>query len=164
VKAAKRRQQAELAWAAACQEARYLAVELAAGQPAQPIEVMSLGLVIEPNETAYRYVGGTISQYDKRVCLWPIPTPVAILITDRRLIARLPRGAVSSYWWKSVVALDVNLEAGQVVLDHGDYEPRAFGGPAVPAIAVAAVAAAYGVTGMLRHPGLNYLGTARRAI
>jgi hypothetical protein len=164
VKAAKRRQQAELACAAACQDARYLAVELATGQPAQPIDVMNLGLIIHPDETAYRYVSATIRQYDKSVDLWPIPTPVAILITDRRLIARLPHGAAISYWWNSVVALDVNLEAGQVVLDYGDNEPRAFGGPAVPDITVAAVAATYGVTGMLRHPGLNYLRSAHRAI
>jgi hypothetical protein len=164
VKAAKRQQQAELAWAAACEDARYLAVELAAGRPAQSIDVMHLGLVIHPDETAYRYVTATISQYDKRVGLWPVPTPVAILITDRRLIARLPHGAVISYWWNSVVALDVNLEAGQVLLDYGDNEPRACGGPAVPDIAVAAVAAAYGVTGMLRHLGLNYLRSARRSI
>ena len=164
MRGAKRRQQAQLAWATACNDARHLAVELAARRPAQPIDVMNLGLVIHPDETAYRYVNATISQYDTSVGLWPIPTPVAILITDRRLMARLPHGAAISYWWNSVVALDVNLEAGQVVLDYGDNEPRAFGGPAVPDIAVAAVAAAYGVTGMLRHPGLNYLRSARQAI
>jgi hypothetical protein len=131
VRTAKRRQQAELAWAAACQDARYLAIELAAGRPAQPIDVMRLGLMIEPDETAYRYVCATISQYEQSVGLWPIPTPVAILITDRRLIARLPHGAVILYWWHSVVALDVNLAAGRVVLDFGDNEPRALGGPAV---------------------------------
>jgi hypothetical protein len=67
VKAAKRRQQAALAWAGTCQDARYLAVELAAGRPAQPIDVMNLGLVIHPDETAYRYVSATISRYDKPV-------------------------------------------------------------------------------------------------
>jgi hypothetical protein len=164
VRAAKRRQEAQQAWAAAYDDARCLAVELAAGRPAQPIDVMNLGLVIHPDETAYRYVTATISQCDNHASLWPIPTPVAVLITDLRLIARLPHGAVISFWWTTVVALDVNLAAERVVLDYGDNEPRAFGGPAVPDIAVAAVAAAYGVKGMLRHLGLNYLRSARRSI
>jgi hypothetical protein len=164
VTARKRRHETQLAWEAALDDARHLAVELAGGRPTQPIDAMTLGLVLEPDETAFRYVAATISQYNKRVGIWPVPTPIAMLITGRRLIARLPHGAVISFWWTSVVALDVNLEAGQVVLDYGDNEPRAFGGPAVPDIAVATVAAAYGVTAMLRHPGLNYLRSARRAI
>jgi len=161
VKAAKRRQQAEQAWAAAREDARYLAVELAAGRPAQPIDVMNLGLVIEQDETAYRYVAATISQYDTCVGIWPVPTPVAILITDRRLIARLPHGAVISYWWNSVVALDVNLEVGQVVLDFGDNEPRAIGGPAVAILGVMAIGAIFGLDGLIRHSALLSLRPAQ---
>jgi hypothetical protein len=157
VKPARRRQQAELAWAAACEDARHLAVELAAGRPARPIDAMSLGLVTEPDETAYRYVSAAISQYDKRERLWPFPVPVAVLITDQRLIVRLPRGATFSLWWRGIVALDVDVDAGRVVLDYSDNEPRALGGPAVSDIAVAAVAGVYGVAGMLRHPGLDCL-------
>jgi hypothetical protein len=157
VRAAKQRHQAQLAWASACDDARHLAVELATGRPAQPIDVMRLGLVIDPDETAYRHVTATISQYDKRVGLWPFPLPVAVLITDQRLIVRLPHGAAISLWWRGIVALDVDLAAGRVVLDYGDNEPRALGGPAVSDIAVAAVGRVYGVTGMLRHPGLNCL-------
>jgi hypothetical protein len=162
VRAAKRRQQAQLAWAAACDDARHLAVELAAGRPVQPIEVMRLGLVIEPDETAYRYVAATISQYDMRAGLWPIPTQVTALITDRRLIARLPHGAVISYWWNSVVALDVNLEIGQVVLDFGDNEPRAIGGPAVAILGVMAIRAIFGLEGLLRHLALVPLRPMQR--
>jgi hypothetical protein len=157
MRAAKRRQQAQLTLAAAHDDARHLAVELAAGRPAHPIDLMRLGLVIEPDETAYRYVAATISQYDKRVGLWPIPSQVAVLITDRRLIVRLPYGAAISLWWRGIVALDVDVDAGRVVVDYGDNEPRALGGPAVSGIAVAAVGGVNGVTGMLRHPGLNCL-------
>jgi hypothetical protein len=164
VTAARRRQQAKLAWAAAADDARHLAVELAAARPAQPIDVMSLGLVIEPNETAYRRVTATISQYDKRVGLWPIPTPVAVLITDRRLIARLPHGAVISFWWNSVVALDIDLAGGRVVLDYGDNEPLAIGGPAVAVIGVMAVGTIFGLDGLIRHSALAPLRVSRRGV
>jgi hypothetical protein len=157
----RQRQQAQLVWDAACDDARNLAVELAAGRSAQPIDVMSLGLVIQPDETAYRYATATISQYDNRVGLWPTPTPVAILITDRRLIARLPAGAVISYWWNSVVALDVNLEVGHVVLDFGDNEPRAIGGPAVAILGVMAIGAIFGLDGLIRHSALLPLRPAQ---
>jgi len=123
---------------------------------------MSLGLVIEPDETAYRYVSATISQYDKSVGLWPIPTPVAILITDRRLIARLPHGAAISYSWNSVVALDVNLEVGQVVLDFGDNEPRSISSGALADIAVACISGVYGMNGLLGHPALEILRVPER--
>jgi hypothetical protein len=163
VRAAKRRQQAQLAWAAAADDARHLAVELAAGRPAQPIDVMRLGLVIEPDETAYRYLSATITQYDNGVRTWPIPTPVAILITDSRLIARLPHGAVISYWWNSVLALDVNLEVGHVVLDFGDSEPRAIGGLAVATIGVMAVGAIFGLDGLIHHSALAPLRPTEEA-
>jgi hypothetical protein len=162
VRGAKRRQQAQLAWAAACDDARHLAVELAAGRPAQPIDVMRLGLVIDPNETAYRYVAATISQFDMRAGLWPIPTPVAVIMTDRRLIARLPHGAVISYWWTTVVALDVDFAGGHVVLDYGDNEPRAIGGPALATIGAMAIGAIFGVEGLIRHPALAPLRRTRR--
>jgi hypothetical protein len=157
----RQRQQAQLASAVACNDARHLAVELAAGRPAQPIDVMRLGLVIDPDETAYRYVTATISQYDQSVGIWPVPTPAAILITDRRLIARLPHGAVISYRWNSVVALDVNLEVGHVVLDFCDNEPRAIGGPAVAILGVIAVGAIFGLDGLIRHSALVSLRTAQ---
>jgi hypothetical protein len=118
---------------------------------------MSLGLVIEPDETAYRYVPATISQYDQNVGLWPLPTPVMVLITDRRLIARLPHGAAISYWWNTVVALDVDLAAGRVVLDYGDNEPRAIGGPTVAVLGVTAIRATFGLDGLIRHSALAAL-------
>jgi len=124
VRAAKRRQRAQLARAAACDDARRLAVELAAGRPAQPIEVMRLGLLIDPDETACRYVTATISQYDKSFGIWPFPLPAAVLITDQRLIVRLPHGAAFSLWWRGIVALDVDVAAGRVVLDYATTSPE----------------------------------------
>jgi len=148
---------AALAWQAACDDARLLAVELAAGRPYRPIDIMQLGLVIEPGETAFRYVAAALSQFDSNTGLWPYPTQVGVLITDQRLLVRLPHGAAISLWWTSVLALDVNLQAGHVLLDFGDGEPRAISGAASTSVAVSAVALVYGVDGLLAHRSLDSL-------
>jgi len=152
-----RRRQAELEWRMACDDARRLAVELAAGRPYWPIDVMHLGFVLETCEAAYRYVPATISQFDSSVGLWPNPSPVWILITDQRLLIRHQHGVVVPLWWNSVIALDINLQEGRVILDHGDNEPRWMTGPALAAIAVGAVGGVYGVAALLRHPTLEIL-------
>jgi len=153
-----RGRQAEVAWHAGCDDARRLAVELAAGRPYWPIDVMQLGLVIEPDETAFRYVAAALSQFDSQFGCWPAPMQVGILITDQRIVVRMPHGAAISLWWNGILAIEADLAgAGTVVLDYGDNEPRAFGGAAVWDVGVAAVAGAYGIAGMLRHPALDCL-------
>jgi hypothetical protein len=149
--------QADHAWTAACDDARHLAIELAAGRPRWPVDVMSLGLVIEPDEVAYRYVPALLSQFNSASGLWPMPMSVGVLITDRRLVVRLPHGAVISFWWSGILAIDIDIAAARIVLDYGDIEPRLLEGAAAASMAVAAVWGAYGATAMLQHAGLEVL-------
>jgi hypothetical protein len=55
----------------------------------------------------------------------------------------VPNGRVVSFWWTTVVALDVDLAAGRIVLDYGGNQPRDLSGPFAPTLAVTAIAGIY---------------------
>jgi len=118
-----RRRTADLAQRAAFDDARHLALELAAGHATHPIDAMSLGLVLEPDEIACRYLGATITQFDPCGRQWPPPAVVGLLVTDHRVLVRQSHGAVVSLWWAGLVAIEADLNAGWVVLDLVPHDP-----------------------------------------
>ena len=141
--------------ATSSEDARRLALELAGLRPARSIDLMALGVVLQPEERALSVAAGWLSV---RVELrWQPPCWAGLVVTDRRVLARLPAGDLASLWWGAVVGLDIDLVRGQVILDGGDGAPRALTGPHVAPVAVAAVWALYGVEALLTHRGLGPL-------
>ena len=141
--------------APAAADARALALELAGLQPKVVLDAMSAGVVLEPGESALRHVflwvrhraGGRWSE-----AVW-----CPVVVTDRRLIVRVPSGALGSLWWGSLVGLEVDLDHGHVILDYGDGSPRLLAGPGCAVVAVTGVAQVYGVEALVRHDGLTAL-------
>ena len=136
-------------------DARSLALELAGVRAGRSIDVPALGVVLQADERA---VATTAAWLSVRVNLrWRPPCWAGLVVTDRRVLARLPAGDLASLWWGAVVGLDIDLDRGQVILDGGDGAPRALTGPHVAPVAVAAVWALYGVQALLTHRGLGPL-------
>ena len=122
------------------------------------VDAPALGLVLQADETAFRHVGSWLGiRIDGT---WLHPEWVSLVITDRRLIARLANGELASLWWSGVVGISANPTEGSLVLDFGDGRPRMLGGPALPAILVAAVWALYGPEALVTHPDLASLRVA----
>jgi hypothetical protein len=144
-------------WAEACNDARYLALELAAGRPYWRIDVMAYGFVLEPGETAFRLLPIGITQFDPSRGAWPDCIAATALITNRRTLVRLPHGAVVSLWWEDVVGIDLNWSSGRVALDFGDGLPRLLSGLFVADFAVASTALVYGLNALTTHPALEPL-------
>lgn len=138
--------------AAAVEDARALALELAGLRPHQMVDASSLGIVVEPGETALRSVPIWLRwQVDGE---WQAAQHCAALVTDQRVVVRLATSGLRSFWWGSLVGLNIDLSAGHVVLDFGDGRPRALSGEAAPVVAVAAVAAAYGIEALATHEAI----------
>lgn len=136
----------------AADDARTLALELAGLRPSPVIAPWALGLVVEPDETILRRV-------EIWVCWlvdgqWAPPQFCAALVTNRRIVVRLPASGLRSFWWGSLLGLDIDLVAGHVVLDYGDGRPRALSGVSAPIVAVAAVAGAHGVQALATHDAI----------
>src|SRR4051812_47971032 len=87
--------------------ARALALGLAGLAPLETVNPMDLGLVLEPGETAYRVV--TTWHSHRGSGRWSAPETSSVVVTDRRLIARMPQGSVTSLWWGSLVGFDPDL-------------------------------------------------------
>ncbi len=139
--------------AAGVADARALALELGGGHgPAVPVDVMRLGVTLEPGESAFRAVTLWLRwQVDG---VWSQASLCLVVVTDRRAVARLPVGGLRSFWWGSLVGLDIDLVAGHVVLDYGDGRPRSLSGEGAGVVAVMAVAQAYGVAALTTHAAI----------
>jgi hypothetical protein len=148
------RRMAEVARLSAADDARHLAVEFATGRPERNLDTMALGLITEPGETPFRYLEASLSQYDATLQSWQWPQRVELLLTDRRAMIRQSHGAVISFWWEGLVAVEIDIDSGRVVLDYGVAWPRALSGPATFSVAVTVVAAVYGVAALMHHPAL----------
>jgi hypothetical protein len=133
-------------------DARHLALEVSGLAPPAAVDVMALGVVLEPGEVPRRLID--VWSHFRQDGQWMNLVHCGCLVTDRRLLLRLPSGELASLWWSGVVGLDVDLPNGRVVLDYGDGRPRAVSGPAVPAVAVMAVASLYGFEALATHPGI----------
>jgi len=134
-------------------DARALALQLTRlTESAVSIDPSSLGIVLQPGETAFRHVGAWLGIRIDGV--WQHPEWVSLVITDRRLIARFANDELASLWWGGVVGMSASPAEGRIVLDFGDGRPRLLGGPCLPAILVAAVWALYGPQALVTHPDL----------
>jgi len=114
---------------------------------------MGLGIVLEAGEHAHRTtwcwvrwrVDGQWSQ-----ALW-----CHVVVTDNRVLVRLPDGTLRSQWWSTLVGFEADLAAGHVVLDYGDGRPRLFSGLGAAVLAVTGVAMLYGPGALVSHPSLD---------
>ena len=148
--------------AAARDDARSLALELGRGQPRARFDPMNAGVVLWPNETAYRQVPLWLTAYDHGH--WAAPSWTSVLVTDQRLLCRFASGTLAALPWNGLVGLNIDLSADRVTLDHGDGQPVALSGPAAPPVAVASVAFLYGIDALLQHPGLDGLRSVGRQV
>lgn len=140
---------------AAYDDARSLAIELGRGSPLRAFDELAAGIVLRPNETVYRSTDAWVrSQFSGR---WGAPRPARVVVSDQRLLCRLPDGRWTSLWWNGVVGLQVDLAAEHVTLDYGDGEPIGLSGIRAPIIGVAAIAFVHGIEALIRHPALNPL-------
>jgi hypothetical protein len=148
-----RRREADLALPLA--DARRLALEVAGLAPPNHVDVMALGIVLEPSESASRLV--TTRLRVREGGTWTDEAPCPCLVTDRRLLLHLPHGEIASLWWGGLVGLEIDLVNHRVTLDYGDARPRVLVGPGVASVAVMAVAQVYGLDALASHPGLSPL-------
>lgn len=137
------------------EDARALALELAELSPPQTISGMTVGLVLEPGEVAWRAV--SLQLRHRLAGSWSQPSECRALVTSRRVLVQLPTTASLSLWWGSLVGFQPRIAEGYVVLDYGDGSPRMLSGPYVGVVAVAGVACLYGVTALAEHPALEPL-------
>jgi hypothetical protein len=139
-------------------DARRLALDLARGQSSIPFDPMRVGVVLQAGEIAYRQVPAMFNQLTGDGSLgWTQSVPVTVLVTDQRAFMRWPDGSLISLWWRGVQGFEANLHVDTLILDFGDGKPRRLSGPTVPVIAVAAIAAIYGIDAILRHPAIALL-------
>ena len=121
------------------EDARRLALELSGLRPPQTVDVMQLGVVLEPGEHAWRDV--SIELRHSAGGSWSAAMSGVALVTDRRLLVKLSTGQITSLWWGSLVGFEPCLSSGYIVLDYGDGSPRLLSGRQVATIAVVCVAA-----------------------
>ena len=141
-------------------DARVLAIELGRGQPRAPFDPMAAGVVLWPGETVYRHVPLCLATRSHGT--WAAPTAATVLVTDQRLLCRLHTGCLAPLPWRNLAGLHINLPDERITLDHGDGQPVAASGPAVPVVAVVGVACTYGVDALLTHDGLATLRCLER--
>ncbi len=137
------------------EDARVLALEVAGLRPEVLIDPMALGLVLGPGEKVYRTMQLWLSH--KAPGGWSVPILCPTVVTNERLIVRMPLGGFESLWWRSLVGFDPRLERSTMLLDYGDGFPRRLSGPGVPAAAVVGVAVLYGVAALADHAALECL-------
>lgn len=140
---------------AVVEDARRLALEISGHAPTQRIDPMPLGLVLEPDEVASRTVPVSVRSLDGGQ--WSGDESCLAVVTDHRLLVRRAHGELVSFWWGTVVGLEVDLAQERLVLDFGDGRPCGLFGPHVAVPAVMAIARIYGAVGLIRHPGLESL-------
>lgn len=136
----------------AAEDARALALEVSGLRPARTLDPTSLGVVLAPGEKAYRVMELWLSQLVAGG--WSAPTTRPVIVTDARLIVRMPPGRLESLWWRSLVGFQPDLDRCSLVLDYGDGCPRSLSGPAIPAVTVIGVASLYGVEALASHTAL----------
>ena len=153
LRASARRSAPTPAVAVAAAEARALALELGGLRSPELVDVMGLGIVLEGGEHAHRTARAWVRwRVDEQ---WSQALWCQVVVTDRRLLVRLPDGTLRSQWWSTLVGFEADLVAGHVVLDYGDGRPRLFSGPEAAVLAVAGVAALYGPEALVSHPALE---------
>src|SRR6476646_5551791 len=69
-------------------DARHLALEVSGLAPTAAVDVMALGVVLEPGEVPRRLID--IWSHFRQAGQWTNLVPCGCLVTDRRLLLRLP--------------------------------------------------------------------------
>lgn len=136
----------------AAQDARGLALEISGLRPERTLDPASLGLDLAPGEKAYRVMDLWLSELVAGS--WSPPVTRPVVVTNDRLIVRMPLGQVESLWWRSLVGFQPDLERCSLILDYGDSWPRSLSGPGIPAVAVVGVATLYGLEALTTHAAL----------
>lgn len=155
-------------------DARRLALDLVSGR-AITYQLYDMGVVLAEGEVVYQSVpaafswetdvshiqsrqpgvhGGYGSSWEVSDRVWRGEPITNWAITSQRLVERDPSGALVSLYWSGCTGVLVDLAAGRVQFDCIDGRRRAFTGPAVAPIAVAAVAHLHGPQALLDHPAL----------
>lgn len=142
---------------AAYDDARSLALELGRGSPSHAFDDVTAGVVLAPREAVYRSTEAWVRiQSSGR---WGSARLVQVVVSNQRLLCRLPDGGWTSLWWNGVLGLEVDLVSEHVILDYGDGQPVAMSGVHTAALGVAAVALVHGLGALLQHPALASLRT-----
>lgn len=147
-----RRSRREPARSSAVEDARVLALEVSGLRPRRLLDPAALGLVLEPGESAYRAMDLWVSQ--RGASGWPAPVSCPVVVTDARLIVRMPLGELASLWWRPLVGFEPDLDHSALVLDYGDGCPRCLSGPGAAAATVVGIATLYGVPALATHTAL----------
>jgi hypothetical protein len=134
-----------------------LAIELGCGSPSRAFDDLNAGVVLAPHETVYRSTKAWLRIQNSGS--WGAARPAHVLVSDQRLLCRLPDGGWTSLWWNGVIGLQVDLAAEHVILDYGDGQPVALSSVSSAVIGVAAIAFVHGVRALIRHPALGPLRT-----
>lgn len=82
--------------AATC-DARALALELAGVRQRHWLDPMAIGVVLRPEEAAFRVIVASFAiRLDGQ---WSGREPVSVVITSERLLVRFAAGDLASLWW-----------------------------------------------------------------
>ena len=136
-------------------DARQLALELTGLAPPLNVDVMSMGLVLEPGERALRQVPVEVRHADR--ARWTGESRGVGLLTGARVLLDLETGQSVSFWWGSLVGFRPCVEDGYAVFDYGDGIARLMSSRSMASIAVVGIAALYGNAGLVEHPALATL-------
>ena len=136
-------------------DARQLALELTGLAPPLNVDVMSMGLVLEPGERALRQVPVEVRHADR--ARWTGESRGVGLLTGARVLLDLETGKSVSFWWGSLVGFRPCVEDGYAVFDYGDGIARLMSSRSMASIAVVGIAALYGNAGLVEHPALATL-------
>ena len=153
LRSSKPAQAPDVAGQVAAADARVFALELGGLRAPEHVDVMGLGIVLEAGEHAHRTTWCWVRwRVDGQ---WSPALWCHVVVTDDRLLVRLPDGTLRSQWWSTLVGFEADLVAGHVALDYGDGRPRLFSGPEAAVLAVAGVVMLYGPEALVSHPALE---------
>jgi hypothetical protein len=140
---------------AALDDARELALEISRGVPSHHFDAMSAGLVLGPEETAYRRTGAwlLVQEFGS----WALPSWTQVAITDQRLLCCCNDGRLLSLCWTEVAGVQVALDQQSLLISCCNQPPITFTGAGTAVLGVAAVSMLYGPGALLTHPALSPL-------
>jgi hypothetical protein len=166
---------------AAHTQARQLVLALAFGTQ-DPVAHLAAGVVLEEGEIAFQQSRARLETWSTASVLvtdsrgswwsrrvkstarqvtvdsWRDHREFTWLLTSARAVGRSAKsGELVSIWWASLEGADVDVREELVILDATNGWRGRLSGPGIAPIAVAAVAACYGPTALLAHPGLACL-------
>jgi hypothetical protein len=95
---------------------------------------------------------------------WRERQTTRVLATDRRLFVRVGQQGWQNFRYTTATALAPDVERQMIVFESSGSSPLRLSGPAALRIAVIAVWAVHGPTGLIEHPALSALRPAEMAL